>query len=173
MEKFEQLQAEASKRLSIADHMLAVTYPMVKDPKLLVSVLDNMFLAMTHSLESLLHYERGFKRVPPFRDTFASKMHAFRTKCAGRFSLDPKYLSLMQDVYEIASQHKRSQVEFVKDDVLAICSENYKTQTTISAAKIKEYVAAAKKFIAEISLIIRKQQEKFDQEVKGKHGRSL
>ncbi|MBI2138919.1 hypothetical protein HYU13_04975 [Candidatus Woesearchaeota archaeon] len=173
MDVIAKLQAESAKRMNIADHMFSVTYPMVKDPKLLMTVLDNMFLAFTHAMQALLAYERTFKRVPPYQDTFVSQFNAFKAKVMPRYALDAKIISSMQEVREILTQHKKSTVEFIKDDTLAICSENYRTQTTISSSKIRESLAGAKRFIGAIDTIIMQQKELFEKEAKGAHGRVI
>ena len=80
MEKFQELRDAANKKLQLADHILTMTYPIVKDPKLLLSVVENLFLAFSYGIGSVLHYERLFKRIPPFPDNFASKFELFRDK---------------------------------------------------------------------------------------------
>lgn len=173
MEIVAKLQAEAAKRMNIADHMLSVTYPMVKDPHLLMTVLDNMFLAFTSAMQALLAYERNFKRVPPYQDTFVSQFNAFKAKVMPRYALDAAIISVMQEVREILAQHKKSTVEFIKDDTLAICSDSFRTQTTLSSSKIKEFLAGAKGFIGAVHTIISQQQEAFEKEARGAYGRGI
>jgi hypothetical protein len=43
MEEFQVLRDKAVEKIKIADHMLFMTYPLVKDPKLLMSILENTF----------------------------------------------------------------------------------------------------------------------------------
>src|SRR3989338_5812338 len=112
MEKYEELMDIARKRVQVADHMLTMTYPLVKDPKLLLAVMENIFLALTNSIGALLHYERIYKRVPPFQDTFASKFNLFQNKCSQRYSIDNEHLMMIQEIKDMILQHKKSPVEF-------------------------------------------------------------
>ena len=164
MEKYDELREHARKRIQVADHMLTMTYPMVKDPKLLLAVMENIFLALTNSMGALLHYERAFKRVPPFQDTFVSKFSVFRQKSAQRYNIDPSHISMIQEIKEIILQHKKSPVEFTRQDSFVICSEDYKMKT-VSLEKMKSYILNSKSFIQNIDSIITKNREVFNKSV--------
>src|SRR3989338_1590780 len=116
MEKFQELRDSAGKKLKIADYMLTMTYPLVKDPKLLLSVVENLFLAYSYSISSLLHYERLFKRIPPFHDDFSSKLDLFMDKCLERYGIDEENIRIIRDLREIIVAHRKSPVEFSRKD---------------------------------------------------------
>ena len=160
MEKFQELRDAANKKLKLADHILTMTYPMVKDPRLLLSSIENLFLAFTYGMSSLLYYERLFKRVPPFPDNFASKFEMFRDECSKRYNIDSEHLKIIQDIKEIIVSHKKSPMEFSRNDSLIICNGNYRMKT-ISANMIHNYVQKAKLFIKNISTIVSKDESIF------------
>ena len=155
MEKFQELGSVAKKKIQLADHMLTVTYPMVHDAKLLLVVLQNIFLGMSNAMGALLHYERYYKRVPVFSDNFAAKFHLFRDHAETRYNLDESYLDMVQTLRDIIVLHKKSPIEFAKKDKLVICSENYSIKT-ITPEQIKNYLNKAKLFIEEATEIIKK-----------------
>ena len=165
MGKYEELINLAIKKVQIADHMLTMTYPMVKDPKLLLVVMENLFLALTNSIGALLHYERTYKRVPPFQDTFVSKFNVFKQKCTVRYNIDQEYILMMQDIKDIIVQHKKSPVEFIRNDSFVICSDDYRMRT-ISLDKMKNYILKSKSFIQNISSIINKNKEVFNKAIR-------
>ncbi len=165
MERYDELRDIASKKIKIADHMLTMTYPMVKDPKLLLAVMENVFLALTNSVGALLHYERTFKRVPPFQETFVSKFNVFREKCAIRYNIDKEQVLMLEEIKDIILQHKKSPVEFTRSDSFIICSDDYKMKT-ITLDKMKNYILKSKLFIQNISNIINKNQEVFNKSIK-------
>ena len=152
MDAYQEARLKAKKSVQLADHMAFMTYKVVKDPKLLVAILENVFLALTNSMTSLLHYERMFKRIPPFPENFESKFIIFKENCVKKYSIDKQSLSLMREVKDILYEHKASPVEFTRNDQFVICSDNYKMKT-ISLNKIKDYVSRAKLFVAEIDSI--------------------
>ncbi|MBS1267051.1 MAG: hypothetical protein MAG795_01022 [Candidatus Woesearchaeota archaeon] len=160
MEKFQAARNKASKRLKIADHMMVMTYPLVKDSKLLLAVLENLFLALTNSVASVLYYERLFKRIPPFHDTFESKFNRFRSKIVPKYNIDMKYVKMIKEIKDIIVMHKKSPVEFTRKDKFVIASKNYKIKT-ISVEQIKEYIKDTKSFVAQMEEIVSKNEQIF------------
>ena len=160
MEKFQELRDSASKKLQIADYVLTMTYPLVKDPKLLLSVVENLFLAYSYSISSLLHYERLFKRIPPFPDDFSSRLDLFVDRCMGRYDIDSENMKIIRDLKEIIVAHKKSPVEFSRKDSFVICDGNYQFRT-ISSSTVKGYVEKAKLFIKKASSIVGKDKSIF------------
>ncbi len=160
MEKFQEAIQKAKRNVKIADHMITMTYPLVNDPKLLLAVMENTFLALTQSVGALLHYERLFKRVPPFHDTYEAKYALFREKAAARYGIDKKYLTLMSDIKSIIVEHKNSPIEFARKDVFVICSDNYRIKS-ISVEDMKRYIAQTKEFVALIDGIVSKDDRLF------------
>ena len=155
MEKFQELRDSASKKLQVADYMLTMTYPLVRDPKLLLSVAENLFLAYSYSISSLLHYERLFKRIPFFHDDFRSKLDMFADRCLGKYGIDSENVGIIMDLREMIVAHKKSPVEFSRKDSFVICDGDYRFRT-ISPSIIKGYVEKAKLFIRKIYSIISK-----------------
>ena len=160
MEKFRELIDAANKKLKLADHILTMTYPIFKDPGLLLSSIENIFLAFTYGTSSLLYYEKVFKRIPPFPDNFESKLELFRDKCLKRYGIDYGYIKIMQEIKEIIIAHKKSPVEFKRKEYFIICDGDYRMRA-ISANIIKDYVGKAKLFIKNISAIISKDEAIF------------
>jgi len=160
MEKFQELRDAADKKLKLADHILTMTYPLVKDSRLLLSSMENLFLAYTYGMSSLLYYEQLFKRIPQFPDNFSSKFDMFREECSKRYNIDTEHLKIIQDIKEIIVSHKKSPMEFTRNDSLIICNGNYRMKT-ISAKMIHNYVQKAKLFIKNISTIVSKDESIF------------
>ena len=159
MEKFQEMREIARKKLQVADHMLTMTYPFVQDPKLLIAVMENLFLALANSMTSLLYYDRLFKRIPPFQDTFPSKFNMFKTKYANKF--DKEYMDLIQEIKEIILEHRKSPVEFSKKDKFVICSDNYKMKT-VTLNQLKDYIKKTKLFINKTNQLMSKNESIFN-----------
>lgn len=160
MERFQELREQAKKKTQVADHMLTMTYPLVQDSKLLLAIMQNIFLALTYAVGSILHYERTFKKIPPFQDNFSSKFNMFRAKIVDKYKINSDYVDFIQDVKDIILQHKQSPVEFVRKDRFVICSDDYKMKT-ISIENMREYLNKTKSFIALASTIVSKNEEIF------------
>jgi len=160
MEQFQTERDEAIKKLKLADHMLTITYRLVQDPKLLLAVLENIYSAMEKAMSSVLHYERLFKRIPPFSDNFESKLNMFKNRIIPKYKINEGYIKSIKELREIIVEHKRSPVEFARKDKFVICSDNYRMKT-ISIPEIKKHVETAKLFIQNTSFIVSKNERIF------------
>lgn len=145
MEKFQLLREEALKNYRMADHMLNVTYPLIKDTKLLLGVTDSLFLAFTQAMSSILYHERLFKLIPSFNDNFESKFHSLQQK-RSRYNIDQGFFELMLELKEIIFLHKTTPVEFRKNDRFIICTKNYKVKA-ITANQLKNYLKKTREFL--------------------------
>ncbi len=160
MEEFQLAREKAQAKLKLADHMLTQTYPLVKDPKLLIAAIENLFLALTNAMASVLHYERTFKRIPPFVDNFENKFTVFKEKCVPRYNLGRRYIKLIADLKEAVLAHRKSPIEFARKDNFVICSDNYKLKT-LSMEQIKKYIELTKNFLNETNIIVKKDERIF------------
>jgi len=160
MELFQEAMEKAKKNIQIADHMLTVTYPLVKDTKLLLAVIENIFLAYSNSMSAILYQDRILKKIPLFNNTFESKFNMFKQRCVDRYRIDKSFISEMQNIKETIIQHKKSPVEFVRKDRFVICSNNYKLKT-INLEEIRRYLNKAKLFIEEAINILSKNEGLF------------
>lgn len=154
MEQFEASIESARNNIKVADHMLVITYPLVKDPKLLLLIIEKIHSALDEAMSSVLYFERAYKRIGSFNDTdFDSRLNAFRSEIVPRFRIRNDFISLMQEIRGIIREHKKSPVEFSRRENFVICSDNYKVRS-LSADVVKRYVAKAKEFIYEMGLLV-------------------
>ncbi len=155
MEQFQEYRDLAIKKIRIADHMLVMTFPIVNDPKLLLAVLENVFSSLDNAMTSLLYYERLFKRVPPFQESFDSRFNVFKSSLIERYRIDKGYLGMIQEIRELLKDHKNSPVEFARKDKFVICGANYQMKT-ISVPDIKKYISRTKLFVNEMTNLVNK-----------------
>jgi hypothetical protein len=154
MEKYEEARDKAARNVKIADHMLTQTYPLVNDPKILVSVIENIFLSLTNSMASLLYFEKACKNMPPFHDTFESKYNLFKMKLVDKHNIDKNYIKFIEDMRDIVVAHKKSPMEFSRNGSFVICSDTYNMKS-LAPNNIKLFVSKAKSFNEEINKIIK------------------
>jgi hypothetical protein len=150
MEKHQVAKLRAERHMKIADHMLTQTYPLLKDPKLLLAVVENIFMAMRYSMEALLYFDRFYKRIPPFQENYESKFNMFRARLQQRYGILPEHVTTMQNVRELIMQHKNSPVEFTRGDRFVICSESFGMKT-IDVTQIRKFIGSAKNFCNQVN----------------------
>jgi len=145
--------SKAKRNLQIADHLLTQTYPLVKDPSLFLAVLENIYSSLTNSVDSLIFFERENKTIPPFHDSFESKLNLFKLKLMSKHNISQDYLTLLLDVKELLNNHKKSPVEFSRNDTFVICSEKYDINK-ISVSQIKKFISKSKVFYELVNKIV-------------------
>lgn len=157
MDKHRELEAEALKYYQVADHLLNVTYPLVKDTKLLVGVTENIFLSLISIMSALLYQEKNQKQLPFFEDNFSSKFNLFKSQCLSRHHIPLSYAALIQELKELILLHRSSPIEFRRNDRFIICTNNYKVQA-ITYYQLKDYLKKTKEFLELISQTLSKNE---------------
>ena len=158
MEKYKEAREKALNCIATADHLLTMTYPLVEDPKLLLSVVENIFLGLTNAMAALLYYERKYKRIPPFQDNFHSKYNMFKMRIIDRYDINKNYLDFINEIKEIVLKNKKSPFTFTRKEKFVICSKDYKLET-LKIKDIKNHLQKAKLFIHKITSIIGKNEK--------------
>ncbi|MBT4538664.1 hypothetical protein HOI26_01030 [Candidatus Woesearchaeota archaeon] len=129
-----------------ARHLLHVTYPMVKDPKLLMGVVNNLVISFEHAIDAILAYERQLHLIPIYGSTFQSKLHTFQRKSVKRNKIDPRHISLLLDLKQLQEMHKNCPVEFQRGNRLILATKEYKMQS-LSMDKLQKWLYQTKDFL--------------------------
>lgn len=151
-EKYIELQKKSIQNLKNARQTLEFTYKMVQENKLLMSVVNELFLSCTFAMGSLLYYELLHKRIEIFEDNFESKLRIFKNQMMERYGFKKDYVKLMRDLKEIVIAHNKSPIEFSKNDKLVICSDNYDLKQ-ITYESLKDALKKTNLFIDEVIYI--------------------
>jgi hypothetical protein len=155
MKDYEIALEKAKEELRIADHMINVTYRLVNDQNIMLSVLSRLMDVLTYTVASILYYEMLYKRIPSFNNDFITMLDIFKARCTRRYHINIEYINLVYEVKAILEMHKKSPVVFKREGNLIICSDNY-TTLAISPEKIKNYINKAKLFIREVETMVGK-----------------
>lgn len=147
-------QEKAVQQYDAAFHLLKVTYPLVRDPKLLMGVLHNLLSSLEHSMDAVLAYERQLQLIPAYRDDFQDKFNLFRLKCVRRNNLSMDAVNLMIELRSTVELHKKSPMEFERRNQLIICDKSYQYKS-ISVPELQKYLLTTKQFIDQLKVIIR------------------
>ncbi|MAG52972.1 MAG: hypothetical protein CMH62_03350 [Nanoarchaeota archaeon] len=151
---YRELAKEAVISIRRADHLTYMTLPLVKDNKLILSILDNIRISLMHGMNSLLEYERLYKRVSPLPENFNSRYEVFRDKLINKYGITDIEVELIRNLKDTIEAHKNSPVEFSRPDKFVICTENYRMKT-ISVQEIKQYILITKSFLRKVENILK------------------
>ncbi len=154
-EKFIENLDRASKNLQTADHMLYMTYPIVKEKRLLLKILSEVSTVVVSIVNAILQYEYLYKRIELYRDAKAN-FQIFKEKCAPRFKISREQVAKILEIFSLAEKHKKSPFEFVKNDKIVIMTNSFKTDI-VNVEKMKEYIFTSKDLLRKADSVIRNQ----------------
>ena len=150
---YEDSLKKARLQYDAAHHLLHVTYPLVKDPKLLMGIVNNIFFSMEAGMDAILKYGRELRLVPKTADNFTSKFNIFRHKSVRLHKIPASQVQTISIAKNMIEAHKRSPVEFQRGDRFVICNESYNMQT-VSAKDLRGFLDETKAFLELIEGVI-------------------
>lgn len=153
MDSFKNLVLETNKHYRLADHIANVTYPLIKDSRLLLSMLDNLDKCVRCALDAFLYYEKINDKISVFPEELPIKLQVFSKTAAIRHNVNG-FQILIREITETLTKHKESPVEFIKDNRLYMYNREYKART-LDIKDVKLYLLKAKPFIVQLNNIYR------------------
>lgn len=160
MEKFRELREQAKQSIKVADHMITMSYPMFKDPKILVSAVKSLSKAANSAISSILEYEKLFKRVPVYHDSLDVKINLFKQKIVPRYGLNKSHERLLKTLVDLSDAHKESAVEFPRKDKFVMCSDTYEMRT-ITINDLKSLIKDVKVLVDDVYRVTSKDDRIF------------
>lgn len=143
---------QAKWKIEAAYHMLTVTYPLIKDPKLLLAVMDSLATGFELGFSSLVYFERFKRTIPAFSDNTSGALMAYKMYVQKKLQLSPKYIKVYTRILEIKKEHKNSPVEFSRDNSFIICDDKYGI-TKVTPDSLREWIEIGRSLIADIEKI--------------------
>jgi len=154
MDEIIQLVIRSNKHFNTADHLTYVTYPLIKDIKLLMNIIDNVYKAMLLGMDAVLGYDRLFKRISQFPDDFKTKIEIFKTSCAKRYNIQREHIVLIEDLRNMVEHRDKSPMEFIRRDKFVVMDGDFRMKT-LNYDKVKGHVNSAKGFIIKVNKILK------------------
>jgi len=152
MEKYIESLDTAARAIQIADHMAYITFPLVKEKRLLLKILTELSSSLISIINAILQYEYSQKRIQLYKDA-RENFNTFRHLAPG-YNINQEQLKIIIEIISLAEKHQKSPFEFVKDDKVIIMADGMKSYT-ITIEKIKAYIIAAKDFMRKARIKIK------------------
>ena len=153
MEKFHENLILAEKTIKGADHMIYVTFPFIKDKRLIFKVLQEMKNSIALCINAILQYEYLYKRIKLYQDSKLN-LRIFVEKCAPRYKITKEEIDLMQELFDFVEKHKESPFDFIKDNKIVVLSGSLKPRT-MTIEKTKEFMMVAKSILRKSKSLIK------------------
>lgn len=153
MEKYEENLDKASKALGIADHMAYVTFPLIRENKLLLRILTEIHTCLINLISAILQYENYYKRINLYKNADDNFETFKEVSVSYGISLDQ--INRILEIFRLVERHRKSPFEFVKNDKIVIMSEGMKTDT-LTLEKIKFFLFETKDLLRKAQNVIKK-----------------
>ncbi|RME54766.1 hypothetical protein D6777_02795 [Candidatus Woesearchaeota archaeon] len=151
MQEIKKLLNDAKLRIDTADHLTFVTYPQVREVKMLYGITEHLNNAVNSLISAVVKYEMMYKRLPFIKN---KELELFKNKCATKYGLNYNDLRVIDEIINIVKFRKNAPVEFVRKDKFVICTENYKMKV-INLHMVKDYLQMIKRFSNNVSRVIK------------------
>ena len=152
MEKFLENLQEAEKIIRTADHMVYVSFPLIKDKRILLLLLSELKKAIINCINVILQYDYLYKRISLYSNA-KSNFEIFKNKSSKRFNITKQEIELMIWLFELEQSHKKSPMEFTKDNKVIILSDDL-SQEIITLEEIKKFLQLSKDILKKTKTII-------------------
>lgn len=154
MESFQTLRIRALEKLNMADYLVSTTYSLVKEPKLLISVIEKLYAAFELTITALLEYEKNFKFIPVYSDNFDDRIDIFKRKIATKYEISNEIVDFIIRLKKTLDEHKKASVEFTKKETFVISDNNYNI-ITLNINEVKKNLTLSKKHMETLFSVIK------------------
>ena len=153
MENYHELLNKAKKEIDSSDHLLFVTYNIVKDSKFVFSVTNQLIDAVKYAIEALLEFERKSKLIEPYPKQFNFMVDTFKKKVSERREFETSTLVFLNKLVLMEQTIDSSSLNFRRGETYVLADEEFGTQA-IELQTIKSYFSDPKSFVEKVGEII-------------------
>lgn len=136
-----ELLNKAEHSLRTADHMVYITYPLIKENLLLKKILEELYNSANLIVQAILSYENTYKRLD-LQDAKTNWL-SFKEKCAPRFNITPTEIQALSELFGLTEKYHNSSMDFIRKDKLVIMSNNLRIES-INLEQFKKYLGLVK-----------------------------
>jgi len=148
MQNFLKEIKEAGKKIQIADHLLYLTFPLLKDKKILIKILLELKSAIAKIINIILQREYLYKKIKLY-DNPKTNFKTFAEKSSGRYGIADAEIKMIVELFEFAEQYKKSPMELLKNEKIIIFTDDMRPKT-ITLEKTKKFSALAKNILKKV-----------------------
>ncbi len=146
--------AQANKLFKTADHLTYMTYPLVKDERLIITIMENLAEAMAIGMNALLERESALGKIKKVPIEFKDRFEIFKNECAKRYNFNLGHLELLKDLNVLQDLRKNSSFEFSRNGYYVLAEKDFRTRK-LTYQMIKNDLNLSKGFFEKINSIMK------------------
>jgi hypothetical protein len=136
---------DAEKSWQSADHLILVTYKVVKDDKLLLRALENIYESVVKTISVALRFEYFYKRIELSKDS-KRNLEIFFVKLGRKYGLSKEDERILREIIFSGKKHKESGLEFSGKGKAVILDDKL-GKYELDLDKVKEFIKISKKLL--------------------------
>lgn len=137
MENWQESLKNAKQHFEIADHMAYVSFVILKENRLLVKILNELYLSSTHLIKAMLKYEADRGKIKLYTDSIIN-FKTFKERVSDKYLTREELKNLLM-ILQLERQHKDSPMEFVRKNTFVIMIED--RYETLTIEKVRDIVS--------------------------------
>jgi len=148
MEKFLEYLKTAEDKIQKVDHMIYITFPLIKDKRLLLAILSELNVIILNILNSILQYDYIHKKIALSKDA-RENLETFIQFSSKNYGINEEEIKKILEILDLGEKHKKSPFEFVKEEKVVILSENL-NPAVVTIEKAKEFLLLEKTILKKV-----------------------
>ncbi|MBN1923437.1 MAG: hypothetical protein JW791_01600 [Nanoarchaeota archaeon] len=146
MEEYKTLIEQAYKEAKLADYMAYVTSKLVKDKKLLISIIDHINKSFYLALNAYLIKERLYRRVPPVPKEHELLIEMFFQNCAQNLKVEKGLKDTMLKINKAVNAYNERGMLLQRATKYVFVASNYEL-IDLKIDEVKEYLKKNLEFV--------------------------
>jgi len=134
MEDWKENLKKAKQHFDVADHMAYVSFVILKENRLLIKIINELYISVTSLIKSILKYEADKGRIKIYSDSNIN-FRTFKEKVSDKYFTKEEFNNLIT-IMQLEKQHKSSPMEFVKKDTFVIMLDDHYETLTIEKTRM-------------------------------------
>ena len=147
MENWQESLKNAKQHFEIADHMAYVSFVILKENRLLVKILNELYLSSTHLIKAMLKYEADKGKIKLYTDSIIN-FKTFKERVSDKYLTREELKNLLM-ILQLERQHKDSPMEFVRKNTFVIMIED--RYETLTIEKVRDIVSKLRGSLNKVS----------------------
>lgn len=149
MKKYEEKIKEAEEEIEMADHLIYVTSPVVKDKNILSKAFDHVYESFRKAIRGFLLYKRRQKKIFSIPKDNRLEVEVFLKKFGEELGIKENEWQDYLELNKIGEKKEKGKYTLMKEDSLHFVLEKYNT-TKIEVDDIKDKLLMMKDLINKI-----------------------
>ncbi len=143
---------KAEENMSKIDNLIVLAQ-ISKNKRLMLIALEEIEKTIKNCISSILHYEYTLKRAKLSKDPQIN-FKTFEEKASKNY-ITKEELNIIKEILNLAKNHRKSPMEFLRNEELIILSEN-QVILKLSMQKLTGFLSLAKKLLKGIKVKIKR-----------------